>query len=138
MSKLIESRQRKWLRGELPRLVEAGVLTADSAAAVDRHYEKGESDSRFGFVLLAATGSALIGAGVILLVARNWDELSRSIRCGMAFLPLLGSIALGLFVLQRRKDSAAWREAAALFNIAAFATALSLISQTWQIQRQFR
>ena len=134
MSKLSESRQRKWLRGELPGLVASGVLTADSAAALQRHYAEEESGRGFGFVLLAATGSALIGAGIILLVARNWDELNRAIRSGIAFLPLLASLVLGLFALQRRNDSGAWREGASLFNIAAFATALALISQAWQIQ----
>ena len=82
-------------------------------------------------------GSALVGAGVILLVARNWGELSRPIRCALAFLPLLASLALGFFVLLRRSHSAAWRESAALFNIAATAAALSLVSQTYQIQGSF-
>ena len=90
MSKLNESRGRKWLRGELPSLVQAGVLTPDSAAAVERHYAGSEPETGFGFILLAAMGSALVGTGVILLVARNWGELSRPIRC-----------ALGLFAPSR-------------------------------------
>ena len=137
MPKLTESRSRKWLRGELPRLVQAGVLTPDSAAAVERHYAGSESETGFAFILLAATGSALVGAGVILLVARNWAELSRPIRCALAFLPLLASLAFGFFVLQRRNHSAAWRESSALFNIAATAAVLSLVSQTYQIQGNY-
>ncbi len=137
MPKLTESRSRKWLRGELPRLVEAGVLTPDSAAAVERHYAGSEPETGFGFILLAVIGTALVGAGVILLVARNWEELSRPIRCALAFLPLLASLVFGFFVLQRRNHSAAWRESSALFNIAATATALSLVSQTYQIQGSF-
>ena len=52
-------------------------------------------------------------------------------------MPLLASLSLGFFVLLRRNHSAAWRESAALFNIAATAAALSLVSQTYQIQGSF-
>jgi len=119
-------------------LVAAGVITPDVAAAIERHYAAVDSSRKgFGFVILAAIGSALIGAGIILLVAHNWDDLSRPLRCAIAFLPLVVSICLGLFVLRRRVESAAWREGVSLFNIAAFAAALSLVSQTYQIQGSF-
>ena len=116
----------------------AGVITPDVAAAIERHYMEVDSSRKgFGFIILAAIGSALIGAGIILLVAHNWDELRRPLRCAIAFLPLVASICLGLFVLLRRLESAAWREGVSLFNTAAFAAALSLVSQTYQIQGSF-
>ena len=46
-------------------------------------------------------------------------------------------MALGFFVLLRRNDSPAWREAAAIFDVAAVGTAISLVSQTYQIQGSF-
>jgi uncharacterized membrane protein len=138
VSKTSESRPQKWLRRELPALVAAGVITSEVAAAIERHYAAVASSRKgFGFIILAAIGSALIGAGIILLVAHNWDDLSRPLRCAIAFFPLVASICLGLFVLLRRLESAAWREGVSLFNIAAFAASLSLVSQTYQIQGSF-
>ena len=93
MSKTSESRPQKWLRRELPGLIAAGVITPDVAAAIEHHYAALDSSRKgFGFIILAAIGSALIGAGIILLVAHNWDELSRPLRCAIAFLPLVASI----------------------------------------------
>src|ERR1043165_864975 len=129
----------RWLLAELPRLVTNGVLTQESADALRQHYssQPGEPPRRIGFVLSAILGSLLVGAGVVLLVAHNWDFLSRPVRCGIAFTPLLLSHALGVFVLLRRNQSAAWREAAATLNVAAIGTAIALVSQTYQIQGDF-
>jgi hypothetical protein len=129
----------RWLQAELPELVAKGVLSAEAAEALRRHYSSAPSDStrRIGFVLSAILGSLLIGAGIILLVAHNWDFFGRPIRCTIAFTPLTLSIALGVFVLLRRSGSAAWRESAAILNVAGIGTAIALVSQTYQIQGDF-
>jgi hypothetical protein len=129
----------RWLLAELPELVRNGVLTQDTADALQQHYstEVAEPPRRFGFVLSAILGSLLVGAGIVLLVAHNWDFLSRPVRCAIAFTPLVLSQALAVFVLLRRSGSAAWRETAAILNIAAIGTAIALVSQTYQIQGDF-
>src|SRR5947207_2838515 len=105
---------------ELPELVTSGVLTPEAADALRQHYSSQPSGEprRIGFILSAILGSLLVGAGIILLVAHNWDFLSRPIRCAIAFTPLNLSQALALFVLIRRNGSAAWRETAAILNVA--------------------
>lgn len=129
----------RWLLAELPELVTNGVLSQEAADALRQHYSSQPPDSprRIGFILSAILGSLLIGAGVVLLVAHNWDFLSRPVRCAIAFTPLLLSQALAIFVLLRRKESAPWREAAAILNVAAIGTAIALVSQTYQIQGDF-
>ena len=129
----------RWLRAELPELVSSGVLTPEAAEALERHYadQLPAESRRIGFILSAILGSLLVGAGIILLVAHNWDFLSRPIRCAIAFTPLVLSQGLAIFVLLRRSESAPWRESAALLNVAAIGTAVALVSQTYQIQGDF-
>ena len=129
----------RWLRGELPELVAGGVLAPEAAEALERHYaaQPPEEPRRIGFILSAILGSLLVGAGIVLLVAHNWDFLSRPIRCAIAFAPLVLSQALAIFVLARRHESAPWRESAAILNVAAIGTAIALVSQTYQIQGDF-
>src|SRR6266513_5670928 len=126
-----------WLRGQLPQLVAAGAISSENARAIDLYYGPAGSRTNFGFVILATVGAALVGAGIILLIAHNWDEFSRTTRTIIAFLPLLIAQALVVFVLLRRNESRPWREAVAVFDVAAVATAISLISQTYQIQGSF-
>jgi Predicted membrane protein (DUF2157) len=129
----------RWLLAELPQLVASGVLTPEAAEALERHYadQPPEEPRRTGFILSAILGSLLVGAGIVLLVAHNWDFLSRPVRCAIAFAPLILSQALAIFVLLRRKESAPWRESAAILNVAAIGTAIALVSQTYQIQGDF-
>jgi len=129
----------RWLLSELPDLVANGVLSQETADVLRQHYssQPAEAPRRIGFILSAILGSLLVGAGIILLVAHNWDFLSRPIRCGIAFTPLVLSQALAVFVLLRRNGSAAWRETAAILNVAAIGTAIALVSQTYQIQGDF-
>jgi uncharacterized membrane protein len=127
----------RWLRSQLPELVASGVISSENARAIERHYEHDQPRTNFGFIILAALGSALVAAGIILLIAHNWDELSRARRTGIAFLPLLLAQTLVVFTLMRRNESRPWREAAAIFDVAAVATAISLISQTYQVQGTF-
>ena len=127
----------RWLRGQLPELVASDVITSESARTIELHYESTEPRSGLGFILLAIVGSALIGAGIILLIAHNWDQLNRATRSVIAFLPLITAQILCLFVLARRNESQAWRESVAIFDVAAVGTAIALISQTYQIQGSF-
>ena len=137
MAGSINRRAVRWLRGQLPELVAAGAISSENAAAIERHYGPVESRTNFGFVILATVGAALVGAGIILIIAHNWDDLSRATRTVIAFIPLLIAQALVVFVLMRRNESRPWREAVAVFDVAAVATAISLISQTYQIQGSF-
>ena len=129
----------RWLLAELPELVSGGLLTQETADALRQHYsaQPSETRRRLGFILSAILGSLLVGAGVVLLVAHNWDFLTRPIRCAIAFTPLVLSQALAGFVLLRRPASTAWRETAAILNVAAIGTAMALVSQTYQIQGDF-
>jgi uncharacterized membrane protein len=133
----INRRAVRWLRGQLPELVAAGAISSENADAIDRHYGLPESRTNFGFIILATVGAALVGAGIVLLIAHNWDDLSRATRTVIAFIPLLIAQGLVAFVLMRRNESRPWREAVAVFDVAAVATAISLISQTYQIQGSF-
>jgi hypothetical protein len=129
----------RWLLAELPELTARRVLSGETAEALRQHYANSlpTESRRTGFILSAILGSLLIGAGIILLVAHNWDFLSRPIRCGIALAPLVLSQALAIFVLLRRNESPPWRESAAILNVAAIGTAIALVSQTYQIQGDF-
>src|ERR1041384_116780 len=129
----------RWLLAELPELVANGILSQETADALRQHYssQRTGASRRVGFILSATLGSVLVGAGVVLLVAHNWDFLSQPVRCAIAFTPLILSQALAVFVLVRRNGSAAWRETAAILNVAAIGTAIALVSQTYQIQGDF-
>jgi len=78
-------------------------------------------------------GALLVGAGLVLILAHNWDQLARPARAAAAFLPLLATQGLMGWTLWRRPESTALREAGAGLLAAALAACIALISQTYQV-----
>ena len=132
---------RAWLTSELPTLVRDGVIDSTTAERLRARYESSSAGSSAtsavpnrAVLVFAVLGAGLIGAGIMLLVAHNWDELSRPIRALICLLLLALAQASAAFALIRRERSAAWREGASVFLVASLGAALSLVSQTYHAQ----
>jgi len=128
-------RNIRWLYGELPGLVDGGVVSEDTAARLRDHYgpAEGVSASRLAVVLCGVLGAALIGSGIILLIAHNWEFLGRPARTVLSFLPLILGQALVAWALLRHGTSAAWRESTSTFLALAVGSSIALIGQTYHI-----
>ncbi len=84
-------------------------------------------------VVVNVLGALLVSLGIILLVAHNWDDLSRFSKTIFAFIPLLVGQGMCAYTLIKKKNSAAWRECSAVVLFFAIATSISLVSQTYHI-----
>jgi uncharacterized membrane protein len=129
----------QWLREELPTLVEQGVLTAEAAEQLRRHYgAPGErAGRRWALSAFSVFGALLIGAGIISLLAYNWASFPRAVRAALSFAPLLIGQAAGLRVLLRPRPSSAAREGAATFLMLTVGASLALVSQTYHLPGDF-
>lgn len=123
----------RWLLGELPTLEAEGVIDAPAAERLRAHYAEKTSGSgrRLVVAIFAVFGALLIGGGVILLLAHNWEAFGRGTRAAIALAPLLASQALVGWVLIKKGDSTAWREGSATFLALTVATAIALVDQTY-------
>ncbi|MFA4987268.1 MAG: DUF2157 domain-containing protein [Candidatus Brocadiia bacterium] len=125
----------RWLYDQLPELVTKGVLTEDSAAALRRHYGEPQSTDyrKVTVIVFAMLGAVLVGLGIILLFASNWENLSRPARAVLSLLPLLAAQAIAGYTLWKKNDSIAWREGSAAFLILTIGSSIALVSQTYSI-----
>lgn len=129
-----------WLYTELPGLVERGILTPDAADALRRHYGPPEpvgARPGWGQVLLASFGALLVGGGIILILAHNWDGLGRPARAAIALGLLLSAQAATIYAVSRRGQSAAWREATSGLLVTAVGAAIALVGQTYHLGGSF-
>ena len=68
---------------------------------------------------------------VVLLLAHNWDDLSRGARAGVLVTLLLAAQALAGYAGVRRWGSILWREASGALQVAGVACAVALVAQTY-------
>ncbi|MCI0693292.1 DUF2157 domain-containing protein [candidate division KSB1 bacterium] len=129
------SKHIQWLYRELPALMNDGVITAEITEKLRAYYGeiKEGSKSRIALIIFGVLGALLVGSGIILLLAHNWDELSRATRTVLSFAPLLAGQALAGWTLIRKSESVAWREGTATFLMLAIGASISLIGQTYHI-----
>jgi uncharacterized membrane protein len=122
------------LQKDLPELVEAGVISQGTADTINNYYlsKGGNSQSRL-LVIFGILGAILVGLGIILIIAHNWDELSRFTKLCIAFFTLIICQVLSVFVLIKKPENTAWRESVAVLLFFAVGTAISLVSQVYHI-----
>ena len=118
---------------ELPTLESEGLISAEQAARIRARYaDNGQSASRM-LVVFAILGGLLVGLGVILIIAHNWDDLPRTMRTVLAFIPVLFGQGLVAFHLLRQKVSVGWREGSAVFLACALCSCVALVSQIYHV-----
>ena len=125
----------KWLYQELPELITRGILTQEAADKIRQHYGEVKSISKMTgmLIILGTIGALLIGLGINLLLAHNWEQLSRLTRAVLSFVPLTIGQGLALWVLWKRPQSSAFKEGSATFLSLMVGASIALISQTYNI-----
>ncbi|MEW6182328.1 MAG: DUF2157 domain-containing protein [Bacillota bacterium] len=131
----MDTKHVKWLISELPVLIEKNIIPQESAEKLRNYYGDAEvgDGRRIALIVCSILGAVLIGGGVILILAHNWDYLTRPFRTFLSLAPLVLAQLLAGWVTWRRMESAALREGAATFLMLAVGASIALISQTYHI-----
>jgi uncharacterized membrane protein len=119
---------------DLEELVENQIISKNTAQDIQAYYQsKKTSPQKRLFIVFGILGAILIGLGINLIIAHNWDDFSRPVKAFFAFLPLvLGQLAC-LYVILKKYESTAWREGSSAFLFFAVGASISLISQIYNI-----
>lgn len=119
---------------ELAELVSADVIDQATAEKISTYYASKTTTPQSKLVIVfGILGSLLVGLGIILILGHNWDNLTRTAKTIIAFLPLVIGQGLCAYTLLKRKDSTAWRESSAVFLVIGIGACISLISQIYNI-----
>lgn len=117
----------------LPDLVKAGVIDDETASRIRIHYAQQSTSGNRLFVVFGILGGLLVGLGIVLILAHNWDELSRPVRVTIGMLPLLVGQVLAGRLVAKEISSQAWRESVAAFLYCAIGVCLAVVSQAYSL-----
>ncbi len=121
------------LRQEVSKLVEAQVISPQVADDIRNYYDsKNDTSPNRLFAIFGVLGSLLVGLGLILILAHNWDDFSRTTKTIWAFIPLVvGQFFVGYSLF--KKKGVAWKETSATFLFFAIGASIALVSQIYNI-----
>lgn len=124
----------KPLLKDLQELVNANIITDDTARQITEYYQAKENSPSNKFnLVLGILGALLLGTGIILLVAHNWDVFNRLTKTILAFLPLVIAQAICIYAIVRKRESRVWQESSATFLFCTVAASIAMISQIYQV-----
>ena len=112
-----------------------GIITAEQAAAILENYpvEDAGSASRGRLVsILGTLGAVLIGLGVILFFAANWQELSKEVKLALMLVAVPAAYGAGYWARYRRQYL---RAGTAVLLLAAvlYGAAIHLVAQAYHV-----
>lgn len=129
-----DNKSIKWLYDELPELIDEGILNQGQADKLKSRYGevKHVDVGKVTLTIFGIIGSVLIGGGIILILAHNWDNIGRPVRAILAFLPLVAAQIITGLILWYNKGTA-WKEGSGAFMMLALGAAIAIIGQTYNL-----
>ena len=131
------SKHTRWLKAEVERWVAEDLISAAQGAAIRARYASPASSLSWGLIVFFGMGAVIVGLGVILLFAYNWDEIPKFGKLALIFGGIAAAHAGGLR-LRRHSD---WRqrlgEALSLLGTMAFGAGIWLVAQIYHIDEHY-
>jgi len=118
---------------ELPELLEHQVISENVASKIRAYYnaKTAKQPDRL-FTVFGVLGSTLVGLGIILIVAHNWDNFSKLTKTFFAFLPMaLAQLLTGYSILKKKSKS--WKESSGTFLFFTIGACITMVSQIYNI-----
>ena len=130
-------KKETWLLKEIESWQEKEIVNEETANKLKEMYQPGKNISLL-IILFSIIGSLLIGMGIVLVSANNWwYSLPIGVKTFIGFLPLLISQAIVLWVYKCKMESVAFRESAALLNVAGVFASIALVGQIFNLPGDF-
>ncbi len=119
---------------ELPELVANNVITLQTAKDIENYYatRKEKDGSSSQLAIFGSIGAVLVGLGIILIFAHNWDNFSQDVKTMLALLPLFTFQVLCGYCIWKNKNQV-WKDAAGTLLFFSVGSAMALVAQIYNI-----
>ncbi len=127
----------RWLHDQLPSWETQGVVTPLQADRIRQLYPAPAKSLPWAMLIFSGIGAVIIGFGVILLFAYNWQAIPKMGKLGLIFGAIVGVHGSGWW-LSRRDD---WRrqlgEALSVLGTMLFGAGIWLVAQIYHIDEHY-
>lgn len=130
-----ESKYIKWLNIQTNMWVQIGLISEEQEINIQTFYKENPNYPKKQDLLptiLSVIGSILVGLGIILLVAKNWEILSRPTRLIISILPFLAGFSVALWLISKNSPRA-YLQSVGIFISISILAGLGLVGQTYHV-----
>jgi hypothetical protein len=127
----------QWFLQQIPGLQRLSLLSSETADGLTTHYHGQLKEADNGAVqtgerVFMSVSALLIIGGMILILAHNWEEMTKSTRAALAIAPILAGVLIGGWILRCRKGKGLMEFAGIWMTVSLYA-GLGLITQTYHL-----
>jgi uncharacterized membrane protein len=117
---------------DIQRLCENGLITDQQRQQIIEHFQLKEESSRF-MIIISFLGAVLVAAGIVLLIAANWEEIPVGVKIVVGILLMLGAHAGGWYLREVQQRYCKTGEALHLLGAVLFLGNIALIGQIYHL-----
>ena len=117
---------------DIHKIHEAGLITGDQRQKIIEHFRLKEESNKF-LVIISLVGAVLVAAGIVLLIAANWDAIPRGVKIFAGLALMLGAHAGGWWLREVRQDYRKTGEALHLIGALLFLGNIALVGQIYHL-----
>jgi len=126
-----------WLKREVDAWVSEGIIASDQAEAIRKRYPEETPGLPWGTIIFASLGGVILGLGVILLFAYNWDKIPRFWKLALIASALGIVHAVAIILHTRSERFKTLGEALGLLGTMIFGAGIFLVAQIYHIEEHF-
>ncbi len=127
----------EWLRREIRNWQSDGLISCEQAESLQSKYPAERNGRPWGMIIFSCLGAIIVGLGVILLLAYNWDAIPKFAKLAM----VLGAVAIahitGFFLKFGEARYRALGEGISLLGTMLFGAGIWLVAQIYHIDEHF-
>ena len=137
-------RNIRWLLTEIERWKAEGLVTPELGDRIRQRYEQPPATVGapaetvpWGMLVFSTAGAIVIGLGVILLFAYNWDQIPKSGKLMLVFAAVIGAHASGIRLLGRDGWQPKLGEALVALGTMFYGAGIWLVAQIYHIDEHY-
>ena len=124
------------IQGKLAEWTAAGLISPEQATAIRAREPVEKPGLPWGILIFAGFGAVVLGLGVILLFAYNWDKMHKFVKLGIVFGVMAAAHGTGLW-LRRQEKLRGFAESALLLGSMLFGAGIWLVAQIYHISAHY-
>jgi uncharacterized membrane protein len=131
------SKQTRWLLPEIERWTADGIISPEQAERLRQRYAVTPEGPPWGLLVFASAGALVIGLGVVLLLAYNWNAIPKFGKLALVFGAITAAHTGGLICLRKGGWQQRLGEALCLLGTMLFGAGIWLVAQIYHIDEHY-